>query len=454
MESEHTECREISNMCSFSCYECEKVSRGWLPWWRHYSEMHKTKKLHSADTHKLITRTVIHVCKICAENVLCDNIFVKNHLTKHKMKISEYKKLIKQHPSKILPDVEYSNTIIGNLCIYECQTCKQEFTSRTLFTRHLNELSHGKVIDISLNFKKKVFHECKLCGTTILCDNNILHGHFRYKHAMKPSDYCKQTGCTMDKIREFPIDFLKSLKQSKVIINSCEFACNVCGIKFNNLNYFKYHFKKHRGQQLSKPLTTYLTKALSYQCEKCHKWLLCDVSKIRDHWKSAHKFNLKQKLSSASTHETEYNKLWFAFTQKTPTVSNISEYSVAPVSSFSLHLLTSRIGNLCIFTCPNCSETQEFKSFYDLNEHSKNIHKKRIKYNQNLVAVARYHACLICPKAVLSDRYFLKAHVVYWHKLNLEKYINTFRQNGGEVLPTFQEWKRQKTYSTHRKINQ
>ncbi len=427
---------DVSNMCRFRCSQCDIELRSWHVLRRHLSTEHNNMRISFTDVPDFISRRVCHTCRICSEKVLCDTAFITRHLDKHHtgIKIGQYKK-----DSLYNSDVVYSNNIIGNLCVYECETCKQRFSNRTLFSRHLNSLSHGNALTIVKSLQRKVFHKCKLCDKSILCDKNILQGHFRYTHAMTIDVYCTKTGCTFQKTKQFASSFLKSLKQSKEIKNACEFNCRTCGITFNTLYSFNRHLSKHKTKQ-PEPATAYLTKGLSYQCKICQKHMICDIRTITNHMEKVHNTKMKQRNTTVTSHKIEYDNLYTTFTRNIPVASKVWRESAVPMNNIPLQEITSKLGDLCIFSCPDCI-SEKFTSWCNLRKHSNDLHKHNIKFDPKHVSVARYHTCLICPKAVLCDRYFLKPHLIHHHKISYKKYESIFRQNGGETLPTFRQWK-------------
>ncbi len=109
-----------------------------------------------------------------------------------------------------------------------------------------------------------------------------------------------------------------------------------------------------------------------------------------------------------------------------------------PKVQFLSQKVTAKIGNLCTVVGPEC-DAKVFSNWSLLLAHCKKIHNYRISYKYSLVSVARCHACLICPKAVLCDRLFIANHL-NCHKIPLKKYEKIYQKNGGEVLPTFLEW--------------
>ncbi len=430
---------EVTNMCRFRCTQCDKDIRNWRYVCDHFWAEHG-QRISYLDVPKYISNKVSHICKICGEKTLCDASFLLWHLKKHDIKIGLYQKKYLFNVSNMLSDVVYSDKLIGNLCVYECEACKQRYSSKSVFTRHLTSMSHGSALNIGISLRKKVFHQCKLCNRSILCDKAVLSGHLRYTHGLTMELYCEQTGCTLERTRYFQLDFLKSLKESKKIRNACEFHCRICGITYNKVVNFRAHFTRHNIKPPGH-LSDYLTRGSFYQCKKCGKHLLCDMYTIQHHMNVVHGTKLNINVAVITSHKREYEKLYAAFTRNIPTSSKVWKETAVPMTNIPLQDVTSKLGDLCVYSCPNCDDSEEFTSWHQLTVHSKVLHKHKIKFHPKHVLIARYHTCLVCPKAILCDHYFLRSHIYYNHKMGLSKYVAIFRRNGGEILPSFVEWR-------------
>ncbi len=344
---------EVTNMCRFRCFQCNKDIRSWRFVCDHFWIEH-SQRLSYHVVPKYISMTVCHICKICGERTLCDATFILRHLEKHDMNVGCYQKKFVFNMSNMLPDAVYSDKLIGNLCIYRCESCKQTFSSRTLFSRHLKSLSHGSALNVGLYLQKKVFHKCKICDKSILCDKTILYGHIVNTHGITFELYCKQTGCTLEKTKHFHKEFVKSLKESKMIRNACEFYCKICGITYNKVCSFRDHFVKH---DIKAPghLSDYLTKGSFYRCKMCHRHMLCDIKTVQYHMKIVHGTKLKQKnVTVVTSHEREYAKLYTDFTRNIPISSKVWKESAVPMSNIPMQYVTSKLGDLCMYSCPHC----------------------------------------------------------------------------------------------------
>ncbi len=66
------------------------------------------------------------------------------------------------------------------------------------------------------------------------------------------------------------------------------------------------------------------------------------------------------------------------------------------VNNIPIHETTSKIGNLCKFSCPKCDSTTFFSNWLGLKWHTKKIQKCVLKFKPSKVLEARYHACFLC----------------------------------------------------------
>ncbi len=283
-------------------------------------------------------------------------------------------------------------------------------------------------------------HQCKLCNRSLLCDKASLVEHFKCSHGISIEEYCQKVGCTLvkGKVDSIPKSFLESRELSKGLDKSCVFACDKCSKKYYTSQFFKQHYSKIHKSKTSKPIEAYIVKGFSYQCPMCSNLLLCDNMVIQTHMKNVHGIKKDEVGAVAFTKKTEYNKLCDSFIKSTPTSHIVWKKTVLPKDQVPIKEITSKIGNLCSFQCPEC-DSEEFSNWQMLQKHGRIVHGHHIRYQHALLSVARCHACLLCPKVVLCDRSFITNHLSC-HKMKMKKYEKIYQQNGGEILSTFIEW--------------
>ncbi len=437
---------KIENMCLFKCFKCEDFFKSWQTLKNHVMKVHSSRNIGMTQVSKLIAKAVSHKCKVCNEVMLCDNYFITWHLRQHDMKVSQYiQKHIYTSPIN-RPKVLNSQNVIGNLCVYECGECKQIFGSKALFSKHKTEEMHNTQLTPKECLTKKVIHRCKLCNSSLLCEKAGLSEHFKGIHCISLEEYCKKTGCTVtsdtDKYAAVSKLALESLEVSHGLEKTCVFACDKCGEKYSPLCDFKKHYIEKHSINIFKSWSYYMVKGFSFKCTICFKLLLCDKYIIQAHMKQRHSVtttNNKKRAAIFKKH-IEYLNLCDSFIQSTP-ISNITWHkTLLPMDQVPIQEITPKIGNLCSFTCPECDLTHVSPNWQMFVKHCRKVHGFYIRYKPSLLSVARCHACLLCPKAVLCDRSFISKHLAT-HNMKLKKYESIYQQNGGEILPTFIEWK-------------
>ncbi len=210
-----------------------------------------------------------------------------------------------------------------------------------------------------------------------------------------------------------------------------------------DIKTLKSHVKRHK-QRKSEFLFTCLLSGFSYKCKLCNKLMLCERSKIHNHMKKVHGVVIYKKINSAITEKRfQYENLCKSFKETTPISFTFWGKNEMPATKVPIQERSSNIGNLCEYKCPKC-EIKNIGNWQNLVKHQKRVHSLDVTlvYNPSWVSMARCHLCLICPKAVLSDRYFLGVHVYVKHKMTLQEYERIYLKYGGKVLPTFFQWKR------------
>ncbi len=187
----------VSSQCIFKCYECDgKTFSAWNTLRTHRFRKQCSVSTSTADIGNLVSKAVCHICKICSAKILCDKNFIQRHLHLHKIGILEY---AKKFACKKTEETIYSQDIIGNLCLYECIDCGYNSSSGRAFLKHKRLTHHCRKISSLDSLKKSVYHRCKLCKKSILCDQTVIAKHLRRHHDFTPEDYCKITGASINK---------------------------------------------------------------------------------------------------------------------------------------------------------------------------------------------------------------------------------------------------------------
>ncbi len=422
---------EVRNFCQFKCKECDKLL---LCWWslKNHVRAYHNSNVPMRDVEELLEIPLSHICKVCMEPTLCDLFFIRRHVKSHQLNIDQYVKKFNLTSKKTPCVKNMSTNIIGNYCTYKCKICGEEFNSRYSVTKHQWNL-HRRKIRCSESLVKRVYHKCKICEVSLLCDKLNIMQHLKRKHEISLREYCKLSNCILaeNKIHRISIELLSTYELSETMGNLCEFTCKECTKIFHSSGAFKTHVYSHH-QEKTFSLLPAMTKGFSYKCKVCSCLILCDIRIIQQHMSKTHGIH-------SDHNKIEYNKLCRSFVAATPASSWIWPKTSVKINLIPVHELSSKIGNLCIYRCPKC-DANNFNSWGNFEYHFRKKHSKWLVFSPKLVITARCHSCLVCPTAVLSDRYFLKGHLRRKHKMSLMTYQKIFQRNGGEVLPTMREW--------------
>ncbi len=141
----------VDNLCRHKC-PCGKI---FIQRQRIVQHLRKTNHGTTKDADiKYLIKVVHHECKICSKKILCDTNRIKAHVVKcHKIKsLHEYinmtKAEVKEHQKQFLDDhnnfrirsivYDEQSDLLGNLCIYRCNKCDKEFSSKAVLREHLS----------------------------------------------------------------------------------------------------------------------------------------------------------------------------------------------------------------------------------------------------------------------------------------------------------------------------
>ncbi len=431
---------KATSLCRFKCPKCGEESPSWKQIDRHIkAKSNCSRRIRFLDVGDIISKTVCHICKICKSRMLCDGLFMKRHMVmKHQISFSQYIKKFGLDCSKTTRKGDaYSDKIIGNLCVYTCEDCPEEFSSWKQLCKHQKVKGHSRT-SLKDKFKvmKSTYHNCKLCHRIVLCEKRYLAKHIKQCHKLSIDEYCTKTGCEMQEDTDYYK--LKSLETSEKIENLCIFTCCECNKKFHCLGAFYAHRQRenHQSQRLS--VINNLVHGFSYKCKLCSSLMLCDRIIIQRHMTTIHQVTLCMK--NLTEKQVQYQHLCAEFMKDLPVSAKVQDKATVQIDLIPVQEITSTIGNLCRFSCPHC-DTQKLFHWGILKNHFKSRHsKKELIYSPSIVVTARYHSCLMCPKAILNDRRILSTHLNRHHKMRLAKYEKIYSKHGGKVLPTYRDW--------------
>jgi hypothetical protein len=197
---------ELGNFCIFSCPSCAKAFFTFNTWNTH---------LKSCSTHGnfkswmgklllsgVVTKIVVHKCKICSTLVLCDLYWLREHMRKnHKKNVFGYgteskcKMLFRSRLVYKIPETAPLSEYVQDLCQFACKGCNQTFKSWTNLQAHAARVKEiaCRTPSIKETLVKAVRHKCAICLKIMLCDRSLLATHVSKYHKMQLHEYISIT---------------------------------------------------------------------------------------------------------------------------------------------------------------------------------------------------------------------------------------------------------------------
>ncbi len=513
---------EIGDLCIFKCYRC-KLSVGSIKGMiLHEAKCAGKRKM---DDNRIIGQYVeearYHKCRFCDEIFLCDTHLILKHLSqRHSINISNYMLKIPRQklPYKltamkrygfrnaILTDAEKGlvplETVtmdVANLCSFKCDNCCATFDSLSVLKSHLKKCI-GNTAFKNKYVTQAIFHKCKLCGTTMLCDKRPIWSHLYNIHGMSVATYeniCIQnvtpyftnqanvktklnynvSDTLADKLLVPMIPPLDKPSNPKGTLpdnlltnkigNFCLFACDKCNFKTMCYGGMANHNKKsEHGPGNAKFDKKYVKEARYHKCSICGTIILCDEMKIKDHVMDRHGYGLpaykdiclKTNLKSGNTDIIKQRPLVNESTREDDTSKQSHSLCsfqcdkgiiLKPTSHDEVQQdqVSKKILNLCIFQCDMCQ--QKFTSWSLMIIHLRQVCKKTGKFDRKYVIKSVTYECQLCQKKLLCDKIFIRTHLKSRHKMALKlaqisedvksiSKVRTINKKNQTVAETFQ----------------
>ncbi len=321
----------VGNLCRYKCPTCGNIYTR-----QDHLSRHLSHSKHNVAFNKQIScylvEKVLHKCKICSKEILCEKKTIQHHLKHHKINtIKDYanntfiphnlkpmhKDLISEF-CRINATKHNTTSSVANLCIFSCQQCNYSCCSYSGWVQH-RKRKNEEIVPLTHYLTKTVFHKCHVCQELIICDNAFIKGHLK-KHNMDKITYTKRFQSSMSAgPKELYITKLKSaikhipavksntqsLKKTSLLTtnqttndsgNICFFKCPLCCEENMSFNCLRAHYKKeHKNEKLSyRNMENYIMEARYHQCLICCQIVLCDIYFLTQHLCSAHKMKYSQ----------------------------------------------------------------------------------------------------------------------------------------------------------------
>ncbi len=472
----------IGNLCLFECYKCHIKFYSCYTLIRHATQDHFQSSCRStiyAVVNKSIKRARYHCCRVCNKTILCDLRYINKHLNKHKIHMKDYMFIKLKHLKDSLvpisnytfnglsltsfetlevPEASYT-TAVENLCHFRCDKCSITYHNTGALKNHLKTCKRTTKFEPNYVLNA-VFHKCKICSLTMLCDKAVIWRHLHFCHAIELSAYTAKTHLQLrdtnartkklplvKKISRVPIvsplkricNFRGSLPKhltTSIVGDYCSFACDKCNFRSHSWGGMKNHnVNCDQGPGHSKFDSKYLREARYHTCKVCERILLCDTSVIKAHVKISHGYHTMEKYQKLCYRdkevksligETNYNKHYFNMEEsltKAPPVAQTAENSSKQpthITGQKREMITKEFRNLIHYKCDKCNML--CKSYGSITTHSSRCVGTKTFNKKNIVELA-FHKCNICYKKVMCDKHIIANHVRRRHKMSTEEYL-------------------------------
>ncbi len=466
---------KVGNFCVFACDKCDFKTTFWGGLRNHIFHCDCGPGNSKYDT-KYVKEARYHKCAICAGIIICDTTVIKTHITvmhgytldkyldvsKSMMSSVQYKQKQKRTEKKMSINSQHNDSLktfsssFANLCSFKCDQC--DFTCRAwnLLKNHVKlcQGTSSKKRLIAKNYLlKTVYHPCKLCGKTFLCDRSLIRGHIYGAHDMCAKEYAAiglkkkqpivKTIKVVDKnathVYDFKV-FSENLSSNfkgfvlpkghigdkdmiSIVVNLCVYKCIYCNFKAESWEEMSSHVARlqHSDNIVNCFHGDFIQEAVYHKCFICAKGVLSDKELIRRHIRLDHRLSLerymkhKQRQVIKKEAGVEKQEKFMKYYTKLPKFVPQNKISSFP-------------SNNCMFICDTCLE--EKKNWPSLRNHKRNVHGEEdfFKFAPMYVKQAMYYQCPFCDIYMLCDRYVILNHM-YRHKMRTWKKFNVWLAN-------------------------
>ncbi len=312
----------VGNLCVYKCVQCGK--KFWSePSFAYHLKTHCYCKYYKSSDYLL--RSVYHKCKLCNEEILCDQKDLSGHFQyHHQISLKEYcnrsgclmaKKINFLLTSPNIISLKLSRSC-GYLCTFSCKDCSKRFSKSGTLKWHLR--NHKPPI-FSKPLSKFLVHgfsyQCEKCYKLLLCDRGIISEHMKQSHGISNRTFNEMTSIASKADYEaFCSSFIKDTPVSLTVWNKavqpisniaiqeattrfgnlCSFICPWCDLKdFGNWDALRRHCKAAHSCGISYS-PSLVSVARSHKCLLCPRAVLNDRHFIFNHLHLSHKINLSE----------------------------------------------------------------------------------------------------------------------------------------------------------------
>jgi hypothetical protein len=285
---------------------------------------------------------ISHTCRICQTDIVDDTVAIRHHLLReHNVALASYMKKYadvrtesansaesigdRNEPENEEEEAEEMTKIrkpkpvrrsklyeqLGK-CVFQCRICNKTLTTihTTAFKWHVRRSHDMSIATYRLKYgddiyKKKNFHTCLICSTSILCTFYLLRNHFA-KHSLSIRNYYDRffpakgprdnpsAGVSVDRAEE-PKSWRRSPYASKYSwLNHCVIGCKICSFRCNSYSPMYDHVRAVHSLKIctyKKNFGDFILEKAFTLCQICGQEILSNYSVFRCHLISAHKMH-------------------------------------------------------------------------------------------------------------------------------------------------------------------
>ena len=309
---------DFADLCDFECPVCHEGFSSANSFGQHATAHHKDMNLVSVHH---ITKRVFHPCRVCGRGLHCDRRIIYNHVRSHDVAMDEYQKMPKFNGSmrkktEILPPSQL-NVIekddgskvcndVGNACKFQCPTCKNTFRNSVALKTHSKGECEYRGLEASL--LDRVYHQCRKCGRSVICDTKLIICHVKTAHNMKMARYRKMPAYSGLNVKRQPSVNGKKKEISlydpeesgvtqdglaSVGIYECSkiYKCPSCDFTTATYRTLRYHFKENQGCLSAEERRC--RSRIRHICRMCGDNLPAHLTAVKDHVDNEHELSLK-----------------------------------------------------------------------------------------------------------------------------------------------------------------
>ncbi len=398
----------VEDLCEFECHvkKCSYKTKHFANLLVHHTwrvrgstiDHYKGKIVFREDITRLACKIKYCLCKVCGVPVLNDHTVVQFHIYQ-----SHGKMMLKDYEKIPLPKQRNETFLHQGIKLTKCNVVISEVKGTEELRREI------------LKESTQSFNHIELAKKFFTCQGGLARKSF------------------------LPATSLRDDDTTEEVADICLFSCQYCDLKTSNYGKYRCH---HCFTRDGKKLLLHSECIIRYHnCCICSKKIPCSTDSIRAHV-TVHENGKYRELDKYMTLAMERRKKVNNsgnFTTSVPDMSHITKVFKVPFEQSHLipeNSVGYKVRNLCEFTCDMCS----FRTtvWCSLNIHKKAEHKKVLLCKEKYIVKARYHACNICAKRLLSGIHFIAQHALLVHSMTTSEY-ETFTEEVGPVCTMYEK---------------